>query len=114
MPEDAQNPRELTAEQVKRMLDAGEDFLLLDVREPEEVSTASLEGATVIPMGDIPARLYELREHEDRLIVTFCHAGVRSMNVAHYLIQQGFEEVASMRGGIDAWSLQIDPNVPRY
>ncbi|QDU72002.1 rhodanese-like domain-containing protein [Mucisphaera calidilacus] len=113
MPQDPASP-EISPEQVKRMLDAGEPFLLLDVREPDERAIASINGSILIPMGDIPARLYELREHEDRLVVAFCHAGIRSLNVAHYLLQQGFDEVASMAGGIDAWSTRIDPNVPRY
>lgn len=88
------------------------DFLLLDVREHVEYQTARVEGSLLIPMGEIPSRLQEL--DPDTHIVTMCHAGVRSMNVAVWLRDQGFERVQSMRGGIDAWSRTVDPAVPRY
>jgi rhodanese-related sulfurtransferase len=88
------------------------DFLLLDVREHVEYQTARVEGSLLIPMGEIPSRLQEL--DPDAHIVTMCHAGVRSMNVAVWLRDQGFERVQSMRGGIDAWSRTVDPAVPRY
>lgn len=86
---------------------------LIDVREPWEVATARIDGAMTIPMGDIPARAHQELDPDDHLVV-FCHAGVRSMNVAVWLRNQGFEQVQSMRGGIDAWSAQVDSKVPRY
>jgi rhodanese-related sulfurtransferase len=88
------------------------DLVLLDVREPWEVATARIEGSLSIPMGEIPARLQEL--DPEAHIVTFCHAGVRSMNVAVWLRDQGLEKVQSLRGGIDAWSREVDPKVPQY
>jgi rhodanese-related sulfurtransferase len=88
------------------------NFVLLDVREPAEYRTAHVEGSKHIPMGEIPSRVQEL--DPDAHIVTMCHAGVRSMNVALWLRDQGFDRVQSMRGGIDAWSTSVDPNVPRY
>jgi rhodanese-related sulfurtransferase len=88
------------------------DLILLDVREPWEHTTAKIEGSVLIPMGEIPARVQEL--DPDAHIVTICHAGVRSMNVAVWLRNQGLENVQSLRGGIDAWSREIDPKVPRY
>jgi rhodanese-related sulfurtransferase len=88
------------------------DLILLDVREPWEFATAKIEGSVPIPMGEIPARLQEL--DPDAHIVTICHAGVRSMNVAVWLRNQGLENVQSLRGGIDAWSREIDASVPRY
>lgn len=105
---------EVSPKQIAQMRETGEDFVLLDVREPDEVATAAIEGAKVCPMSQLRARLTELEEHADDKIVVFCHAGVRSMQVTAFLREAGFEDVMSMAGGIDAWSLQIDPTVPRY
>jgi rhodanese-related sulfurtransferase len=85
----------------------------IDVREPWEVATAHIEDAVPMPMGDVPSRAHQELEPEERLVV-FCHAGVRSMNVTVWLRNQGFEQVQSMRGGIDAWSVEVDPTVARY
>ena len=104
---------EITAEEVKGKLDAGETFTLLDVREPWEFETAKLSGATLIPMGDVPSRAHQELDPEDHIVVV-CHHGVRSMNVTVWLRQQGFEKVQSLRGGIDRWARQIDPMVPIY
>ena len=90
--------------------------LLLDVREPAEWQAASvrLAGAELLqlPMHAIPARLAEL--DPERPVAVLCHHGGRSMQVAMFLAQHGFERVANVAGGIDAWSLQVDPSVPRY
>ncbi len=104
---------EIAPEETKAKLDAGENFVLLDVREPWEVQTASIEGAKLIPMGDVPSRAHQELDPEEPIIVV-CHHGVRSMNVTVWLRQQGFEKVQSMRGGIDAWSRSVDPKVPLY
>jgi len=103
---------EITPEDVKSKLESGADFTLLDCREPWEYQTARIERAVNIPMGEIPTRVQEFdrRKH----IVVMCHHGVRSMNVTGWLRQQGFEQVQSMAGGIDAWSRRIDRNVPVY
>jgi rhodanese-related sulfurtransferase len=85
----------------------------IDVREPWEVATAHIEGAVSIPMGDVPSRAHQELDPDERLVV-FCHAGVRSMNVTVWLRNQGFEQVQSLRGGIDAWSVEVDPTVARY
>jgi rhodanese-related sulfurtransferase len=85
----------------------------IDVREPWEVATASIEGAVAMPMGDVPSRAHQELDPDERLVV-FCHAGVRSMNVTVWLRNQGFEQVQSLRGGIDAWSVEVDPTVARY
>ena len=86
---------------------------LIDVREPWEIATAHIEGALTMPMGEVPARAHQELDPDEQLVV-FCHAGVRSMNVTVWLRNQGFDQVQSMRGGIDAWSVEIDPSVPRY
>ena len=85
--------------------------LLLDVREAWEVQTASLPTATHIPMQQIPARVAEL--DGEREIVAICHHGARSMQVALFLERQGLK-VHNLAGGIDAWSREVDANVPRY
>jgi rhodanese-related sulfurtransferase len=95
------------------MLDRGEKFMLLDCREPDEVATAKIMGSTHVPMREIPTRLAELGPQDARIVV-HCHHGGRSLRVTQYLRQQGFDEVQNMAGGIDAWSQEIDPAVPRY
>lgn len=107
-------PLEVDVLAVKQLRDSGQDFLLLDVRNPDEHATARIEGATLIPMGELQGRLAELAPHKDRHIVVHCHHGGRSLKVTNFLRQQGFTQVQNMAGGIDAWSQQVDPAVPRY
>ncbi len=104
---------ELTIEprKVHEMRERAEKFLLLDCREPWEFEAANIEGATLIPMRQIPQRLDEIPK--DQPVVVYCHAGMRSFDVASWLKQQGVEAL-SLSGGIDRWSLEIDPRVPRY
>jgi rhodanese-related sulfurtransferase len=104
---------EITPEEVKSKLDQGEQFTLLDVRESWEFETAHMDGAKLMPMGDVPARAHQELDPEDHIVV-ICHHGVRSMNVTAWLRQQGFEKAQSMRGGIDAWSRRMDSKVPVY
>jgi rhodanese-related sulfurtransferase len=107
-------PLEIDVLGVKQMLDAGEKFVLLDCREADEVATAKIPGSLHIPMREIPARLAELESHRQGRLVVHCHHGGRSQRVTHYLRQQGFSQVQNMSGGIDDWSLKVDPAVPRY
>jgi rhodanese-related sulfurtransferase len=86
---------------------------LIDVRELWEVALAHIEGSLHMPMGEVPGRANQELDPEEHIVV-FCHAGVRSMNVTVWLRDQGFEHVQSMRGGIDAWSVEVDSTVPRY
>lgn len=107
---------ELPATALSALVEAGERPVLLDVREPWEVAHASTrpEGVDVvaIPMGEIVRRLAEL--DATRATVCLCHHGMRSRQVAQYLASRGFERVYNLSGGIDAWSTQVDPAVPRY
>ena len=96
---------------VQDMMQGGAKFLLLDCREPWEFQAARIEGAMLIPMREIPERVDEIPK--DRAVVVYCHAGVRSFDVASWLKRQGVNAL-SMRGGIDRWSMEIDPKVPRY
>lgn len=86
---------------------------MVDVREPWELATASIAGAMAMPMGEVPGRAHQELDPDERVIVV-CHHGVRSMNVTVWLRNQGFENAQSMRGGIDAWSAEVDAKVPRY
>ena len=94
--------------------------IVLDVREPWEVQTASVkeDGFTLLhlPMQTIPARIAELKETHgaDHPIACLCHHGMRSLQVANYLVQNGFTAVVNLQGGIDAWSQQLDSSVPQY
>lgn len=94
----------------------GERPVLLDVREPWEIEKAAITmdglDALAIVMHEIPQRLDELPR--DRPLVCLCHAGVRSMQVAAFLERQGFDRAINLAGGIDAWSVVVDPSVPRY
>jgi rhodanese-related sulfurtransferase len=103
---------EITPRQVKDRLDRGEKLFLVDVREPHEHAFCRIEGAVLIPMGTIPANLQKLDADED--VICFCHHGMRSLDVANWLRQQGVPSAKSMAGGIERWSTEIDPTVPRY
>ena len=106
---------EIAPAEVKRRLDAGEKFHLIDVREPNEFALARIEGSELIPMRQVPGELQRLEARADEApLIVFCHHGVRSLNVVNWLRNQGLEACQSMAGGIDAWSLSIDPSVPRY
>ena len=108
-------PLETTPQDVQRRLAAGEKFLLVDVREPAEFQVARILGAELIPMRTVPAQLQHLdAAADDATLIVYCHHGVRSLNVVNWLREQGVSGCQSMAGGIDRWSLQIDPSVPRY
>lgn len=110
----SQLPVEIDVLTVQKMREAGDDFLLLDVRNPDEFATAKIEGSMLIPMNEVPDRLEELESRKDKRIVVHCHHGGRSLKVTTYLRGQGFTQVQNMTGGIDAWSQQVDQEVPRY
>jgi rhodanese-related sulfurtransferase len=104
---------EINPDEVKAQLDRGASFTLLDVREPWEFETASIANSNHMPMGDVSSRAHQELD-PDQHIVVVCHHGVRSLSVTNWLRQQGFEKAQSMRGGIDAWSREIDGKVPLY
>jgi rhodanese-related sulfurtransferase len=103
---------EITVDELKRRRDAGEDLVLLDVREPDEIATASIPWATTIPMREIPARIGEIAR--DKPLIVMCHHGGRSERVASFLAANGYDNAVNLAGGIDAWSTSVDPTVPRY
>jgi len=102
---------QITVKELKQRLDAGEDLLVLDVREPWEHQIANI-GGRLIPLNDVPQRLHEIER--DREIVVHCKMGGRSQRAAEFLAQSGFGNVKNLAGGITAWSNEVDPTVPKY
>ena len=106
---------EISAREVRQLQDSGKTIHLLDVREPFEFATAQIAGAELIPMRQIPGELAEIETKAAAApVIVFCHHGVRSLNVVSWLHQQGVVNCVSMAGGIEAWSIEVDPTVPRY
>ena len=102
---------QITVLELKQRLDAGEDLMILDVREPYECQIASI-GGTLIPMNQVPDRLAEI--DRDREIVVQCRSGARSQRVAEFLAARGYPNVKNLAGGILAWADQIDPKIQKY
>jgi len=103
--------RNLSPAEVKSAIDGG-GITLLDVRRDEELAVARIDGATHIPLHELEARLAEL--DRTRPVIALCHHGVRSESAGRLLERNGFADVSHLIGGIDAWSREIDPSVPRY
>lgn len=116
MPGDSEPRWEYSPREVKSLLERRPlPVLLVDCREPDEHATARIDGAVLIPLGELASRAPEVdRLADERPVIVYCHHGVRSLKAAAILRRAGLEDAASMAGGIDAWSLQIDPSVPRY
>jgi len=108
-------PLEITIAAAKAKLAAEPKTILLDVREPREYELAHIDGSLLIPMNSVPAELQKLEAlADDADILVLCHHGVRSLQVAAWLQARGIENAASISGGIDRWSAEIDPSIPRY
>jgi adenylyltransferase/sulfurtransferase len=105
---------EISAAELSRALATQGELLLVDVREPHEFEKARIEGAKLIPLGQLAARLGELADWKQRRVVMHCHKGGRSAKACAQLRDAGFANVANLTGGIDAWSITVDPKVPRY
>jgi rhodanese-related sulfurtransferase len=112
MAEDILANIEITPREVKALFTAGEKFLFVDVREKWEYETSRIEGATLIPLREIPENLPRLEDAGE--IVLVCHHGIRSLDAAAWLRSQGVAGARSMAGGIDRWAVEVDPSVPRY
>jgi adenylyltransferase/sulfurtransferase len=105
---------EVSAPEVAALRSAGEEFLLLDVREPAEFTKASIPGSRLLPLGELEARLPELEAYRQGRVIVHCHHGPRSTQACRVLARAGFGNVQNLAGGIEAWSLTVDPDVPRY
>jgi len=104
---------EISATELKRKLDAGEDIQLIDVRQPEEWAFAKIEGAKLIPLGEIMNRRDEIDESRETVI--HCKAGMRSARAVQLLQQAGYKgNIKNLKGGITAWSNDVDSKVPKY
>ncbi|MEP7270868.1 MAG: rhodanese-like domain-containing protein [Acidobacteriota bacterium] len=103
----------ISVEEVKAKLDGGEKFRLIDVREPNEHRGCRIESAELKPLGQIGQWIADLPDRGEEIIL-YCHHGMRSDRACGFLAQQGFTNVKNMLGGIDDWSLRVDPSVPRY
>jgi adenylyltransferase/sulfurtransferase len=104
--------REISVEELKARRDRGEKPLVLDVREDWELQLASIPGVVHVPMNQLPERLSEFSPTDETIVM--CHAGGRSLRVAHFLANRGFTNVANLSGGISAWSQAVDATVPQY
>lgn len=108
-------PLEITPAEAKQKLGENPKTILLDVREPQEFALAHIDGSVFMPMGTVPAELQKIESlADDGDILVLCHHGVRSLQVAAWLHQRGVENAASIAGGIDRWSKEIDSSIPRY
>jgi adenylyltransferase/sulfurtransferase len=103
---------EITPAELKARLNSGEKLALVDVREPWEQEICRIEGARLVPLGALAASLNTLPDVDE--VICYCHHGMRSLDAAAWLRFQGFEKAKSLAGGIERWSLEVDPNVPRY
>jgi len=105
--------QEITAAELKRRMDAGDDIQLIDVRQPDEYAFAKIKGAKLIPLGEIVQRMSEIDRNKE--IVLQCKAGGRSAKAIEMLERAGFEgKMSNLRGGITSWSNEVDPSVPKY
>ncbi len=105
------NIHEVSVQELKALKDSGADFLLLDVRNPDEYKICNL-GGHLIPIKELPNRLNELNPKQH--IIVHCQAGGRSRRATEFLLMQGFSQVSNLRGGISAWAREIDPTMPMY
>jgi adenylyltransferase/sulfurtransferase len=103
---------EITPVEVKKLMDEKKPFVLIDVREPHEFQICSIPGSKLIPLGEVPRRMHELNSADD--IVVHCRSGMRSAQAVEFLMKSGFRKIHNLKGGILAWSDQVDPNVPKY
>ncbi len=103
---------EITPAELKARLNSGEKLVLVDVREPWEHEICRIEGARLVPLGALAASLNTLPDVDE--VICYCHHGMRSLDAAAWLRFQGFEKAKSLAGGIERWSVDVDPNVPRY
>ncbi len=103
---------EITPAELKARLNSGEKLVLVDVREPWEQEICRIEGARLVPLGALAANVNTLPDVDE--LICYCHHGMRSLDAATWLRFQGFEKAKSLAGGIERWSVEVDPNVPRY
>lgn len=103
----------ISAQELKQRLAEGGKFRLIDVREQNEYDYARIEGAELLPLSEFQARYQQELAPEDDLVI-YCHHGIRSAQACMFLESKGYEKTTNLAGGIEAWSVEVDPSVPRY
>ena len=111
---EADLPWEISCKSVKAKLDAGEQFYFLDCREQDEYDLVHIGSTKLVPLSVLPSRVAEIEPYKNQSIVVHCHHGGRSMRVAQWLRQNGFEKAQSMAGGIHTWAEEIEPGMKKY
>lgn len=107
------NVEQISVEQLKARLEQStEKPLLLDVREPWEFAICHIEGSKLLPMRELPGTIDQLDQEQETIVI--CHTGVRSLRVCYYLLNEGFDKVANLSGGVHAWATKIDSHMPTY
>lgn len=105
---------EITATDLKKRLDAGDQVVILDVREPHELAICSLANTAHIPLGQLPTRVSEIDSYKDKEIIVYCRSGKRSERAAQFLADSGFTNAVNLAGGILSWSDEVDPAMAKY
>ncbi|MEP0365527.1 MAG: rhodanese-like domain-containing protein [Cyclobacteriaceae bacterium] len=103
--------KSVTVKELKSMMDSGEDFQLIDVREPNEYEVANI-GGELIPLATVPLHVDKFAK--DKKVIVHCRSGKRSANAVNFVEQQGYDNLYNLEGGILAWSDEIDPSIPKY
>jgi adenylyltransferase/sulfurtransferase len=105
---------EITTRELAARLATGAPTLLVDVRQAWEHALVAIGDSTLVPLDELPSRHSEIERPPGALVVTYCHHGIRSLDAAMFLATQGWRDVVSLAGGIDAWACEVDPSLPRY
>lgn len=107
-------PIEVTVQEAKAMMQENPEIVLIDCREPDEYAIAHIEGAILMPLSEMQQNFPKLEPLKDKSIIVHCHHGGRSLRMVLWMRKNGFLNCINMAGGIDAWSIEIDPEVPQY
>lgn len=106
--------KEITPLELKKKLDAGNEVVILDVREPHELAICHLDNSAHVPLGELPYRLSELAGCKNSELIVYCRSGKRSERACHLLVANGFAQVFNLKGGILAWADEVDSTVAKY
>ncbi len=105
---------EITPQELKTRLDKGGEFVLIDVREQDEFDICHLDNAVLVPLSQFQQQIEDLKSYTNKEVVCYCHHGTRSLQAALWMLKNGFNNVKSLKGGIDLWAREIEPEMERY